>query len=238
MNLPTQEEILHNYPIKGLVPGWSFKKTKEASGRYRVEGADQEERYISLPGYDPDILLDDCVQLASRCTILRDELTRLPNRKLFYHDLTKILNNEHKKDFPLSVISMDIDNFQTVNCYMGHIEGDKILCRIADLLQEISKQQGVSVYRYGGDEYSVILTGTNNAESLHFLQKAQQGLRDLKIKYDSSEYDNQRKLITMTGGIATTTDFALSAEQLLLIADKDLYEKKGYKYRMNVVSIK
>ena len=106
---------------------------------------------------------------------LSDPLTRGPlngmigNKEKFYRDLVSALSNFSRGvEGPPIVIMLDLDNFKTrINDALGHPKGDEALTKVADALLK-SVREGDGVYRFGGDEFAVILKtkGTERAKEI------------------------------------------------------------------------
>ena len=106
---------------------------------------------------------------------LSDSLTRevlngiIGNKEKFYRDLVSDLSNFSRDiEGPPIVIMLDLDNFKTrINDVLGHLKGDEALIKVADALLK-SVREGDGVYRFGGDEFAVILKtkGTDGANEI------------------------------------------------------------------------
>lgn len=87
---------------------------------------------------------------------LRDPLTGLPNRKSFLEHLRQVLTSGQEGD--TAVLLLDLDHFKTVNESVGHHQGDRFLCLVAERIQGCLGQ-GHLLARYGGDEFAVLVAG-------------------------------------------------------------------------------
>lgn len=90
-----------------------------------------------------------------------DELTGLPNRRMFNASLKASLQHGH----PLAVIVIDLDYFKLVNDTLGHPAGDHLLEVVAQRLQQAIPEKGF-IARIGGDEFAAVLPGITSAEEL------------------------------------------------------------------------
>jgi diguanylate cyclase (GGDEF)-like protein len=93
-----------------------------------------------------------------------DSLTGLYNRRAFEEMLPVEVERSRRLDVPLSVAMIDIDNFKEVNDRWGYVEGDRCLRSFAEALGSSVRQPDIC-FRWGGDEFAVILTGTSAEEA-------------------------------------------------------------------------
>ena len=91
-----------------------------------------------------------------------DPLTSLGNQRLFQDDLTELTTKPHQDGEVSAVLLIDLDRFKFFNDYLGHEAGDRVLCEVADRIVACVDGNG-DVYRYAGDEFTVILKKTCEA---------------------------------------------------------------------------
>lgn len=87
-----------------------------------------------------------------------DALTGCKNRRAFDTDIAALINDHH----PFSMALIDIDNFKTINDTWGHLTGDIVLRNVAREGIQVMQPHGVSVYRYGGEEFAVLFPAQQN----------------------------------------------------------------------------
>jgi diguanylate cyclase (GGDEF)-like protein/PAS domain S-box-containing protein len=92
-----------------------------------------------------------------------DPLTGLPNRHQLQYELTYAIARATRTGEGLAVLYLDLDGFKEANDRGGHDTGDRLLCEVAQRLQQ-SLRQGDLVARVGGDEFVALLPGCRNAE--------------------------------------------------------------------------
>ncbi len=90
---------------------------------------------------------------------ITDDLTKLYNSRHFYHQLENEINRYQRYQRPLSLLLIDVDHFKEFNDTHGHLEGDKVLYKIAKLITSCLRTMDTA-YRYGGEEFTVILPET------------------------------------------------------------------------------
>jgi diguanylate cyclase (GGDEF)-like protein len=93
-----------------------------------------------------------------------DGLTKLFNSRHFYNQLAREVDRSNRYNPPLSLLLLDIDHFKNYNDTFGHLEGDKVLSRLAQIIKSCLRKLDTA-YRYGGEEFTVILPETTGAEA-------------------------------------------------------------------------
>lgn len=96
---------------------------------------------------------------------LQDKLTGLNNRAAFDNSLTREVDLAQRQHAPLSLVVLDIDHFKTVNDSYGHSAGDNALRALADSIIDTLRRSDIA-FRYGGEEFALILSNTNKASAL------------------------------------------------------------------------
>lgn len=129
----------------------------------RVPGEDGENDYVAVFSD-----LTDKKQAEERIAFLAhyDPLTGLPNRHLLMDRLNQALAYHHRQGLHLAVITLDIDDFVSINERMGHQAGDLMLCQIATRLQGALREAD-TVSRLGGDEFVIIVHSLTDPEQIH-----------------------------------------------------------------------
>lgn len=106
-----------------------------------------------------------------------DPLTRLFNLRYFYNQLEKEIDRFNRYNRPLSLMLLDIDNFKIFNDTYGHLEGDRILVNLGKVIRECLRTMD-SGYRFGGEEFTIILPETTVNEGLVVAERIQKAMRD------------------------------------------------------------
>ncbi|HSM73555.1 MAG TPA: diguanylate cyclase, partial [Desulfobacterales bacterium] len=96
---------------------------------------------------------------------ITDALTNLHNSRYFYNQVELEVNRSNRYKHPLSMLLLDIDHFKEYNDTYGHLEGDKVLQRLGAIIRSCLRRMD-SAYRYGGEEFTVLLPETNCEEAV------------------------------------------------------------------------
>jgi diguanylate cyclase (GGDEF)-like protein len=151
---------------------------------------------------------------------LHDELTGLPNRRLFQDRLTVALERARRSGSKAALLVIDLDRFKQVNDTLGHHFGDILLQQVGLLLAG-SVRNCDTVSRTGGDEFSVILEETTSADGAN--KVAQSLLANLS---EPLEIEGRAIHIGASIGVALYPDDASELEALCIAADMRMYEQK------------
>ncbi len=126
-----------------------------------------------------------------------DDLTQLYNSRHFYAQLKIETERSNRYEQPLTLLLMDIDKFKEFNDTYGHIEGDNVLSQFGKLLKGCLRETD-SAYRYGGEEFTIILPMTTIEDGTIMAERIQAALREKAF----SPVSGQKIYITASIGIA------------------------------------
>ena len=152
---------------------------------------------------------------------IRDPLTQLYNRRHFAEQATKLYEQARRHGRPLSIMVGDLDHFKAINDKFSHATGDAVLCRVAELLRQ-NTRQGDILARYGGEEFVIAFAETP-------LEYAVARCRELRrrIEEESWEKIHEGLKVTMSMGVSGSVGEEANIEALLHEADLRLYEAKA-----------
>ena len=106
---------------------------------------------------------------------ITDGLTRLYNSRSFYSQLELEVDRFNRYQHPLTLLLLDIDHFKDYNDKYGHLAGDKVLVRFSQIIKSCLRTND-SAYRYGGEEFTVILPETAGEEARTVAQRIRAAL--------------------------------------------------------------
>lgn len=149
-----------------------------------------------------------------------DTLTGLPNRALFRDRLEQSLALAQRHQQELAVLFLDLDHFKEINDTLGHDMGDVLLRETAHRLLACVRKAD-TVARMGGDEFTVLLTGTKTAESSELVAK-----NILKALLEPFELNGTLRNVGCSIGIARYPEHGADSETLLKNADAAMYHAK------------
>ena len=94
-----------------------------------------------------------------------DDLTQLYNSRHFYAQLKREIERSNRYEQPLTLLLLDLDKFKAFNDAYGHVEGDHVLSRLGQVIKQCLRETD-SAYRYGGEEFTIILPMTTSKEGI------------------------------------------------------------------------
>jgi diguanylate cyclase (GGDEF)-like protein len=148
--------------------------------------------------------------LEARAQAASDPLTGLLNHRKFHQRVQEIIAEAEETGEFVGLIMLDVDNFKQVNDRLGHLKGDHVLRELASAIAEVAGQD--NAYRYGGDEFSILLAGSNHDKSVHMAKRV------LDAVTTSTIGEN----VTISLGVAAYPEMAANAQELVYRADMAL----------------
>jgi diguanylate cyclase (GGDEF)-like protein/PAS domain S-box-containing protein len=162
----------------GIIEDITERKQAESQREALLEALrDSEKRYLELS--------------------IIDDLTQLYNSRHFYAQLEREIERSNRYGQPLTLLLLDLDKFKAFNDTYGHVQGDYVLSRLGHAIKR-SMRETDSAYRYGGEEFTVILPVTTSEEGIVTAKRIQKELR----KENFSLVAGQEVYMTVSIGLA------------------------------------
>lgn len=152
-----------------------------------------------------------------------DVLTSIENRRAFNSEYNKAWKICVREKMSLAVIMIDIDHFKIFNDTYGHLAGDQVLTRTAEVIKGAIKRPGDLVARFGGEEFVIMLMNTASKGAEIVAEEIRRKIEDTEI-----EIGEQRSSITVSLGVASVIpDNKMDPDGLIDFADRALYQAKA-----------
>ncbi|MDP4012207.1 MAG: diguanylate cyclase [Candidatus Nanoarchaeia archaeon] len=151
-----------------------------------------------------------------------DKLTTLYNRGYFNTSISKELSRSARLGKPISLIILDVDNFKRLNDSCGHLKGDQVLKDVSGLIKSSIRAMDTP-FRYGGEEFVVLLPETDSKEALAVAERVRKSVEQNNF-IATGNFDGR---VTISLGLVTCNNSKSSPEKLLQIADECLYKAKN-----------
>lgn len=152
---------------------------------------------------------------------IRDPLTGLYNRRYLNDSLTRELARARRGDYPVTLAMIDIDYFKKLNDTFGHTVGDAVLLSLAKQLLEQTRVSD-TVCRYGGEEFLILLPDVTAKIAQKIAERWRRTFQDAHVVHAGQVIN-----ATLSGGIADFPACGNTAEELIIAADKALYQAKA-----------
>jgi diguanylate cyclase (GGDEF)-like protein len=153
-----------------------------------------------------------------------DDVTGLYNQRKLYKDLSFLVDKFKKEKDPFCVLFIDLDHFKRVNDNFGHLIGTRLLELVAIDVKQLLRDTDL-MYRYGGDEFVVILVGANAAAGKMVGERILHKIKSKKYEFESKDNKSEMNL-SVSIGVAEFPSDAKSSEEVLTLADRMMYEAK------------
>jgi len=205
--------------------GWSAVFVLSPLASIFLPNAPIESEVWNLPKYVVAVgmillLLEDQIE-HNKYLALHDELTGLPNRRLFLDRLALSLERARRMESKAALLVIDLNHFKQVNDTLGHHAGDLLLKRVSEIFQGRVRRSD-TVARTGGDEFSLILEEPTNRSNAKWVAKSLMEMLDQPLQVG----DHTLK-VGASIGVAVFPDDATDIEALCIAADLRMYDDKN-----------
>ena len=168
-------------------------------------------------GHDVDRMHRETERLA-----LIDQLTGLWNSRSMRDDITRTFEQAGRSGESFAFMMLDLDDFKSFNDRFGHVAGDEALRLVSRSLQAAVRAAD-RAYRYGGEEFCVILPATTTEEALIVAGRIGQSVADVPLHPDGAD---DAVSLTVSIGVAVYPEDATNVDALTCCADDALYRAK------------
>lgn len=152
---------------------------------------------------------------------IRDPLTNLYNRRFLNEFMERELALARRNQKPLALVMLDLDHFKQLNDQFGHQTGDKVIEMVAKHLLRQSRRTDI-LFRYGGEEFLVILPNTTAAQAGHLAENWR-----VHVEQAVVFAKHQPVTVTLSAGVAVYPEHGTTAFNLIQAADDALYQAKA-----------
>jgi diguanylate cyclase (GGDEF)-like protein len=165
------------------------------------------------------LLLEEQIE-HNKYLALHDELTGLPNRRLFHDRLANALERARRTGSQTALLLVDLNQFKQVNDTLGHHVGDQLLKRVGTIFSDRVRRSD-TVARTGGDEFCIILDDPISRQGAERV-----GNSLIELLGEPLELGNETLHIGASIGVAVFPEDAIDAEGLCVAADRRMYDSK------------
>ena len=171
--------------------------------------------------HNPKIIEIPTFEKTTRSLTL-DSLTGLLNRNTFDEALKRETSRAKRHDSNLTLLFLDLDNFKHINDTLGHLAGDEVLRKVAQLIMAEKRSEDIAA-RYGGEEITILLPETNKADGWLIGERIRKTIEEAEIYFEGNIIK-----ITLSGGLASFPIDANDDLTLLKHADLAMYRAKSF----------
>lgn len=207
--------VIVNDKVRGIIHLDSLKKN----------AFDEEDmELIELLSQEVSIAIERSLLYSQVWDIsIRDKLTGCFNRRKFDVDIVADIASFKLDKKLLSLFMVDVDWFKEYNDFHGHSKGDVLLKEVADTLKSNMRSLD-RVYRYGGEEFAILLLETSKEEASYGARRLQRAVERKQFEGEKQSQPNGK--ITISVGVASFPADADNSDRLIEAADSALYRAK------------
>lgn len=177
----------------------------------------QHQRLLNTLGDHASSALDTLLKLRSNQVLAQtDSLTELPNMRFLIQHLEEKL----KQNNPFTIMMIDLNGFKKINDTYGHMEGDRTLCKAAEILKESIRAEDI-VGRYAGDEFVIVCHSRNPEDAGKIAQRIQERFDGVFLP------GNDSVILSASIGMAVFPGDGNDWRTLISIADRRMYKEKA-----------
>jgi len=180
-------------------------------------------------------------QLSDKVTELEtlsitDSMTGLYNRRHFEKVFVDEFNRAKRNNYRLVFAMLDVDHFKQYNDTYGHDNGDKVLIKIAEIMQKSTQRANEFAFRIGGEEFCIITSDMDDEVAFSFIDKLRLSIFDAKIEHSGNSASDY---VTASFGVILIDNMEnLTTEIIYKTADNALYKAKELgRNKINLTSI-
>ncbi len=224
-------DLGHGAPFAGLAPEsvriepveieWKRKNGTTLKARLSGRGVfDEHEQFIGYEIIAVDITEQRALEDHLRRQALSDALTGLANHRRLFEVLQAEIYRTKRTEREFSLLLLDLDGLKEINDRLGHLVGNRALCRLAQILADCCRSVDTAA-RQGGDEFALVLPETGAAAATLVARR----ICDLLAK------DDEEPALSVSIGVASYPEDADTIGTLLYAADRALYAMKDKRSR-------
>ena len=177
-----------------------------------VRGADGN--IVSLLAICKDITRQKTLERELKDLSIKDSLSGLFNQRHFYERLAVEIERARRQRHPISLLLFDVDRFKPYNDRHGHLAGDHVLQTVGQVVMECTREHVDVGFRYGGDEFTVILTEADEEQAYHIAER-------IRTTFEGKHFDE----LTLSIGLMTYQE-GYSLRTFIQFADAMMYDAK------------
>ncbi len=232
--IPVSSGLIHD-PVWGdYLTGFSPIRNPKTGQVIGVVGVDFSSTYILTVLQNIRILLIffylflviivsiviNKLQAMREKTLNTDFLTGMFSKRYLASYLSTAIHESRKTNTVFCLMMMDIDNFKACNDLYGHLTGDKVLMSVSEIIRSTTRRAD-SCFRYGGDEFIIVLPEANIRQAIQVGERIQQNLLSTPLPVDPKDTIT----ITLSIGIVEWNR-SLMVDRLIELADQAMYKSK------------
>lgn len=160
----------------------------------------------------------------TRLLAITDPITELYNYRFYQEQVASHLRQAQLSGEPFALLMIDLDYFKQCNDTYGHVTGDAVLRQVATLLKESCRERDLC-FRYGGEEFTIILPGVGGETASRVAERVRTRIREEQFLTSSGRPIEMSMSVSI--GVASYPEDGLTDVDMILAADRNMYRAKA-----------
>jgi len=174
------KEVKRKWPHTDIIVITGYTNSYRYTDVIRAGASDFIQKPFNLDELEAKInrlIKERRLRILLRKLSIRDPLTNLYNRHFFERKFTEEAKRAARQDYPLFLVLIDVDRFKFYNKERGSKEGDKLLKKIAEVIKNCTRRHVDSTFRYGGDEFAILIPQTDTPQVIQIVERIRNALK-------------------------------------------------------------
>ena len=174
------KEVKRNWPHTDIIVITGYTNSYRYTDVIRAGASDFIQKPFNLDELEAKInrlIKERRLRSLLRKLSIRDPLTNLYNRHFFERKFTEEAKRAARQDYPFFLVLIDVDRFKFYNKEKGPKEGDKLLKKIAEVIKNCTRRHVDSTFRYGGDEFAILIPQTDTPQVIQIVERIRNALK-------------------------------------------------------------
>jgi diguanylate cyclase (GGDEF)-like protein/PAS domain S-box-containing protein len=207
--------VQHYDALRGMPSQFEYKRNNRVLELHLEPLRSASGEIVGCIGAGLDITERKKNEEKIRYQATHDALTGLANYREFLDTLEHELRRGERSNRPCAVLLLDLDALKSINDRLGHLAGNRALKRLSEVMKEQCRATDLAA-RYGGDEFAVLLIDADPGMARQIAGRVQSALRN----------DRGEPPLSVSIGVSVYPDDGRTAQDLLEVADRELYQRK------------
>ncbi len=174
------KKVKHNWPDTDIIVITGYTNSYRYTDVIRAGASDFIQKPFNLDELEAKInrlIKERQLRILLRRLSIKDPLTNLYNRHFFERKFTEEAKRADRQSYPFFLVLIDVDRFKFYNKEKGSRQGDRLLQNIAKVIKNCTRKHVDSTFRYGGDEFAILIPQTDTPQVIQIVERIRSALK-------------------------------------------------------------